>query len=154
MDLPDRDKVLEEISILEKRIEHLRHQQSDADESLLALQQQLIEIDRHQSSDHKDTDNTSPFDSSSLSPADKVNLFLRLFRGRDDVYPKRWQNQKSGKNGYSPTCANEWVRGVCEKPRVKCGECPNQAFLSVTNEAILNHLKGRHCDGGLPHALR
>jgi len=60
MDLPDRDKVLEEISLLEKRIEHLRHQQSDADESLLALQQQLIEIDRHQSSDHKDTENTSP----------------------------------------------------------------------------------------------
>ena len=150
MDLPDRDKVLEEISILEKRIEHLRHQQSDADESLLALQQQLIEIDRHQSSDHKDTENTSPFDSSSLSPTDKVNLFLRLFRGRDDVYPKRWQNQKSGKNGYSPTCANEWVRGVCEKPRVKCGECPNQAFLSVTNEAILNHLKGRHVMGVYP----
>jgi superfamily II DNA or RNA helicase len=150
MDLPDRDKVLEEISLLEKRIEYLRHQQSDADESLLALQQQLIGIDRHQSSDHKDTENTSPFDSSSLSPTDKVNLFLRLFRGRDDVYPKRWQNQKSGKNGYSPTCANEWVRGVCEKPRVKCGECSNQAFLSVTNEAILNHLKGRHVMGVYP----
>ena len=150
MDLPDRDKVLEEISILEKRIEHLRHQQSDADGSLLALRQQLLEIDRHQSSDHKDTENTAPFDSSSLSPTDKVNLFLQLFRGRDDVYPKRWQNQKSGKNGYSPTCANEWVRGVCEKPRVKCGECPNQAFLSVTNEAILNHLKGRHVMGVYP----
>jgi hypothetical protein len=60
MDLPDRDKVLEEISILEKRIEHLRHQQSDADGSLLALRQQLLEIDRHQSSDHKDSENTPP----------------------------------------------------------------------------------------------
>ena len=76
MDLPDRDKVLEEISLLEKRIDHLRQKQSDADESLLALRQQLLEIDRHQSSDHKDTENTSPFASSSLSPTDKVNLFL------------------------------------------------------------------------------
>ncbi len=33
--------------------------------------------------------------------------------------------------GYAPACANEWVSGVCEKPRVKCGECPNQAFLPV-----------------------
>jgi len=53
-----------------------------------------------------------------LTPEDKVALFLRLFRGREDVYPKLWQNQKTGKEGYSPACANEWVRGVCEKPRV------------------------------------
>jgi hypothetical protein len=134
MDQPDRDSVLKEISILEKRVEHLRQQQSDTKESLLALRQQLIEIDRHQSAENKDTENTSPFDSSSLSPTDKVNLFLRLFRGRNDVYPTRWENKKSSNSGYSPTCANEWVRGVCEKPRVKCGECPNQAFLSVTNK--------------------
>src|SRR5207247_1844443 len=37
-----------------------------------------------------------------------------------------------------------WVRGVCEKPRVKCGECPNQAFLPVEDQVILDHLQGRH----------
>jgi len=46
MDLPDRDRVLKEISILEKRVEHLRQQQSNAEESLLILRQQLMEIDR------------------------------------------------------------------------------------------------------------
>jgi hypothetical protein len=48
------------------------------------------------------------------------------------VYAKRWANLRTGNKGYAPACANEWVRGVCEKPRVKCGECPNQAFLPVT----------------------
>jgi len=66
------------------------------------------------------------------------------------VYPKLWQNQKTGKKGHSPACANEWVRGVCEKPRVKCGECLNQAFLLVSADVILNHLQGRYVIGVYP----
>jgi hypothetical protein len=81
---------------------------------------------------HKDTDEAHV--SEHLTPAEKVALFLRLFRGRDDVYPKLWQNPKTGKKGYAPACANEWVRGVYEKPRVKCGECSNQAFLPLTRQ--------------------
>lgn len=42
-------------------------------------------------------------------PAAKIALFRSLFRGRDDVFPKRWENTKSGKAGYAPACANEWV---------------------------------------------
>ena len=59
--------------------------------------------------------------------AEKVRLFRALFRGRMDVFPRRWENAKLGKSGYAPACGNEWVRGVCEKPKVKCSECPNQA---------------------------
>lgn len=59
----------------------------------------------------------------------KVALFRQLFRGREDLYPKLWTNSTTRRKGYAPACAKEWVRGVCEKPRVKCGECPNQAFL-------------------------
>jgi len=66
------------------------------------------------------------------------------------VYPKLWQNQKTGKKGYSPACANEWIREVCDKPRVKCGKCPNQAFLPVTDEVILTHLQGHHIVGIYP----
>ena len=61
-------------------------------------------------------------DRTSASAA-KVALFRSLFRGRDDVYPRRFESRKSGKSGYAPACANEWVRGVCEKPRIKCAEC-------------------------------
>ena len=49
--------------------------------------------------------------------------------------------------GYAPACANEWVQGVCEKPRVKCGECPHQAFLTVADQVIVDHLQGRHVIG-------
>jgi superfamily II DNA or RNA helicase/very-short-patch-repair endonuclease len=79
-----------------------------------------------------------------LSPAaDKIALFRRLFRGREDVYPRRFENQKTGRSGYSPACANEWVRGLCDKRLCKCIECPNRRFLSVTDETIRQHLSGQ-----------
>ncbi|MFY8049158.1 MAG: TOTE conflict system archaeo-eukaryotic primase domain-containing protein [Erythrobacter sp.] len=74
--------------------------------------------------------------------ADKVALFRRLFAGRTDVFPLRWENAKTGKAGYSPGCANEWIRGVCGKPQVKCGDCPNQAFIPVSDDIIDKHLRG------------
>ncbi len=67
---------------------------------------------------------------SPLSTSEKVALFGRLFRGRTDVYPVRWEG-KAGKSGYSPACANEWRAGVCEKPRVKCAECGHRLLVPV-----------------------
>ena len=32
----------------------------------------------------------------------KIALFRRLFRGRADVFPVRWENGKTGRSGYSP----------------------------------------------------
>ena len=50
-----------------------------------------------------------------LSPRERVELFRRLFRGRTDTFPVRWHSAISGKSGYAPACANEWV---WEKRRV------------------------------------
>ncbi|MCY3018869.1 MAG: DEAD/DEAH box helicase family protein [Planctomycetota bacterium] len=80
------------------------------------------------------------------SPEAKVALFRSLFRGRDDIYPRRFESRKTGKSGYQPACANEWGRGLCEKPKVKCAECRNRRFIPVTDETIRWHLSGR--DGG------
>jgi hypothetical protein len=52
---------------------------------------------------------------SRLSTHEKVALFRRLFRGRTDVYPIRWENKTTAKSGYSPAYANEWRAGVCRK---------------------------------------
>ncbi len=77
------------------------------------------------------------------SPAElKIRLFRSLFRGREDVYPRRFESRKTGKSGYAPACANEWVRGICEKPRIKCAECPHRRFLPVTDDVIRWHLSG------------
>src|SRR5580658_7875131 len=75
--------------------------------------------------------------------AEKVALFRSLFRGREEVFPRRWENSKTGKVGYAPACRNEWVRGVCEKPRVRCGECPNQAFVPFGDDTVRSHLTGK-----------
>lgn len=78
-----------------------------------------------------------------FSSQEKIDIFRQLFRGREDVFPKRWDNKKTGRSGYSPACSNEWVRGVCEKPRIKCAECPNQAFIKVSDEIVRRHLTGK-----------
>jgi superfamily II DNA or RNA helicase/very-short-patch-repair endonuclease len=81
------------------------------------------------------------------SPQAKIALFRSLFRGRDDVYPRRFESRKTGRSGYAPACANEWIRGVCEKPRIKCAECPNRRFLPVTDDVIRWHLSGCDAEG-------
>jgi superfamily II DNA or RNA helicase len=75
--------------------------------------------------------------------AAKIALFRGLFRGREDVLPRRWENPKTGKAGYAPMCRNEWVRGVCGKPQIKCGECPNRAFVPVGDDIFRAHLAGK-----------
>ena len=74
---------------------------------------------------------------------DKIRVFRSLFRGRTDVYPRRFESRKTGKSGYAPACANEWVKGVCEKPRIKCADCLNRRFLPVTDDVIRWHLSGQ-----------
>lgn len=102
----------------------------------------------------------APPNTSRIEPADapvhhdsptseKVALFRLLFRGREDIYPLRWES-KTGRSGYSPACANEWVPGVCEKPRIKCSDCSNKAFLAISDDAVYEHLSGRRTLGVYP----
>ena len=79
--------------------------------------------------------------------AAKIRLFRSLFRGREDLYARRFESRKTGKSGYAPACANEWVRGVCEKPRVRCAECPYRRFLALTDDVVHRHLSGFDVDG-------
>ncbi len=86
------------------------------------------------------------------SPAEKIKLVMSLFRGREDVFAKRWQN-KNGLSGYSPVCSNEWKPGICNKPRIKCFECPYQAFPSLNEKTIEEHLTGNIIVGIYPMLL-
>ncbi len=85
-----------------------------------------------------------------ISTDEKVALFRRLFRGRADVYPLRWESKTTGKSGYAPACANEWRAGVCEKPRIKCGDCSNRQFIPLSDAVIYGHLAGVHTVGIYP----
>ena len=82
-----------------------------------------------------------------LSTEQKISLFKRLFRGRQDIFPVRWQSKASGKAGYSPACANEWLAGVCEKPRIKCADCSNRQSVQLSDEVFYDHLAGEQTIG-------
>lgn len=82
-------------------------------------------------------------------PEQKITLFRSMFRGREDLYPVRWES-KQGTSGYSPACANEWIRGVCGKPRTKCSDCEHRELLPITDQVIHDHLTGKHTIGVYP----
>lgn len=87
---------------------------------------------------------------SNFSAQEKVALFRRWFRGRTDVYPIRWESKTTGKTGYAPACANEWLAGVCNKPRIKCSDCNNRALSPLTDFVIYEHLAGKRTVGVYP----
>jgi superfamily II DNA or RNA helicase len=76
------------------------------------------------------------------SSAEKIALFRYLFKGREDVYAIRWESRKSGKSGFQPACRNEWIKGLCRKREIRCGECPAREFLPITDAVIRKHLQG------------
>jgi len=63
---------------------------------------------------------------------EKIKLFRSLFKGREDVFPRRFENSKTGKSGYAPVCRNEWAAGICQKPKIACQDCNFRAFVPVS----------------------
>ena len=78
-----------------------------------------------------------------LSLDERVALFMSLFKGRKDVFARRWFSKSTGKAGYQPVCVNEWRRGVCDKKTYKCAECPNRDFAPLTSQDVYRHLEGK-----------
>ncbi len=93
---------------------------------------------------------TSDVKPSNFSANEKVALFRRLFRGRTDVYPIRWESKTTGKTGYTPACGNEWLAGVCEKPRIKCSDCNKRLLSPLSDTVIYEHLAGKRTVGVYP----
>lgn len=83
----------------------------------------------------------------SLSLEEKVNLFRSLFRGREDVFARRWFSSTTGKSGYQPVCSREWNREYCDKKKFKCAECPNREFQPLGYSDVYRHLEGKEPNG-------
>ena len=109
---------------------------------------------------HTNNENDVIYPKSLNSSSDKINtnseiqrrieIFMKLFRGREDVYAKRWESSKKGTTGYSPVCSNEWVPGVCQKPKTKCSHCNNKDYVPLNVKIIENHLRGNIVVGIYP----
>ena len=77
------------------------------------------------------------------SAHEKIEFFLSVFKGRENLYAKRYYSTKTGKTGYTPVCRNEWVPGLCDKRERRCPDCPNREFLPLTAEVVKAHLIGQ-----------
>src|SRR5690606_15882085 len=93
----------------EQRLKQLDNERQQVAKELLHLQQTVVNqpIPKIGKSARETIPQTSD---------EKIDLFLSLFRCRESVYPKLWENSKQDRKGYSPACNNEWVRGLCGKP--------------------------------------
>ena len=130
-----------EIAAIQARLKRLEAEKSE-------LESRLAELQTAGASE-KDEPHTKGLVTNHSGVSEKIVLFRSLFLGRGDVFPKRWQNARTGKAGYAPACGNEWKPGICGKPKVKCGEC-SWSLERVTDEVIDGHLRGRQTIGVYP----
>ena len=77
-----------------------------------------------------------------ISNEEKIKIFMNVFKGRTDVFAKRYVSKKTGKAGYTPVCKNEFNKYKCDKPKVKCSECSFRELVPLTEDIVLKHLKG------------
>ena len=106
-----------------RRLEELRRKK--VDQPLSAIPQQKSQIT-----------NASP-------EREKITLFRSLFKGREDVFARRFESKRSDKSGYQPVCRNEWVRPFCQKPKIRCATCDNRDFEPLTDQMVRLHLIGK-----------
>ena len=140
LNLPAEDELKKEIEDLEQRLTAKKRQLEEArgifskqtDDSAASLKYQPDNLP------HISPSEINKYSSSKV----KIVLFRSLFKGREDVYARRFESKKTGKSGYQPACRNEWVKGICEKPKTNCGNCSKRSFEPVTNEVIRNHIEG------------
>ena len=137
--MKDQETINKQIRIAERELAGL-------DAKRTALQDRIRQLkDLKQSI----ADEQLPFDRLSQSNVtndstqeQKIALFRSFFRGREDVYPRRFESKRTGKSGFQPVCRNEWIRPICQKPKIKCGDCESTDFLPLSNDVIRNHLIG------------
>lgn len=131
-------------SDIRKRIENIKRQIDLLDRKRETLADLLKKLEA--STAKKETP------SSTRKELPNIALYLSLFRGRKDLFARRWEN-KHGRSGYSPVCSNEWSKGICKKPEVKCSQCKHRQFIPVTEAMVGRHLKGEITMGVYPLLL-
>ena len=128
------------IEKIEAELSDLDHHRGQLLDELLRLRGELLQ--KSSSAQLKLQLQATPLNNQSPQE-DKIRQFRSLFKGREDVFPRRFENSKTGKSGYAPVCRNEWGTGICQKPRIACQDCNFRAFVLVSDEIIRNHLVGR-----------
>ena len=109
-----------------KLIEKLEKENKELKEKIYGKQPKKIQIESNKA----------------ISNEEKIKIFMNVFKGRTDVFAKRYVSKKTGKAGYTPVCKNEFNKYKCDKPKVKCSECSFRELVPLTEDIVLKHLKG------------
>ena len=79
-------------------------------------------------------------------------MFRSLFRGREDVFARRWYSKATNKGGYQPVCVNEWRRGeMCIRDRYGKFNRPNLFYPIYVNPNQID--KNGYCKVSLERSL-
>ena len=151
------------ISELSEKCRALLIENSNLKEEIRALKARLVIVEARYSGDEisgkkseseiiapQAAEVSPPGMSKNADEGEKIKLFMSLFKGRDDVYARRWENKKKGTSGYSPSCLNEWKPGLCVKPKGTCTGCTHKAYAALTEKVIDGHLRGKIVAGIYP----
>src|ERR1700730_15370802 len=77
----------------------------------------------------------------------RIVLFRNLFRGREDVYARRWESD-DGRHGYVPAAVKDWKAINKSRPEErKKVDQKTRRFLAMTDSVIENHLLGKETVG-------
>ncbi|OGN28188.1 MAG: hypothetical protein A3A33_02425 [Candidatus Yanofskybacteria bacterium RIFCSPLOWO2_01_FULL_49_25] len=79
----------------------------------------------------------------------QLQVFMMLFRGRTDVYARRWE--KEGRSGYSPAYAFDWNEFMAHKRQGgTMKDFENKRLMPLTDDTVKKHLMGEHVIGIYP----
>jgi superfamily II DNA or RNA helicase len=80
----------------------------------------------------------------------RIALFRSLFRGREDVYARRWE-KSDGRHGYMPAVVTDWKAINRSRPEErKKVDRKTRKFIPLTDAVIENHLLGKETVGLYP----
>ncbi len=80
---------------------------------------------------------------------EQLNLYMSLFRGRTDIYARRWE--KYGKSGYTPAYRFDWNEYLNHKARGgDFKDFTNKEVIPLTKDIIKKHLLGAYFIGIYP----
>lgn len=131
----DADTIIKRLNDLEEENRRMK--------SLLAKHGISFEVSAHDSKLAASKSSKSTASLVSLSLQEKVALFQSIFKGREEVFAKRWYSETTKKSGYQPVCEREWNREFRNKRKYKCADCPNRQFAPLSYSYVYNHLAGK-----------
>lgn len=140
------EAVLKDQQVIDGQIKAAERELAAIDARRAALQERIKQL---QSLKQSIADEQLPFNrrhetnlTNESEEKQKIAIFRSLFRGREDVFPRRFESKRTDKSGYQPVCRNEWIKPFCQKPKIKCGECEKRDFTPITDDVIRKHLVG------------